>query len=199
MIIDIVSVSLFRCAVHLRGSLALLLDFSQQRLVQLKLLAIHFLLRLLRLLLMHLLLQERSVLRIYRLDFVGNSLLFRLVVLLVPRPQQSLLIVIGLRCILSLLLLHHLPRKQIAHLLLFLSLAFHALLILFSHAEFPLHFVAIQCVVLITLSLVLLLDNVASHIVHELLCTTLTSKELTLAILLHLVEHANLLILGLHV
>ena len=190
---------MFRRAVDLRDPLALLLNLPQQRLVQLKLLAIHFLLRLLGFLLMHLLFQEACVFSIDRLDLIGNTLLFRLVVLFVPRPQNSLLIVVSLQSILTLLLLHHLPRQQITHLFLLPALTILPLLVLFAHTQLPLHFIASQRIILIPLALVLLLDHIASHIVHELLCTTFTSQELSLTVLLHLVQHTHLLILSLNI
>lgn len=190
---------MFRCAVNLRDPLALLLNLPQQRLVQLKLLAIHFLLRLLGFLLMHLLFQEACVFSIDRLDLIGNALLFRLVVLFVPRPQNSLLIVVRLLSILTLLLLHHLPRQQITHLFLLPALTILPLLVLFAHTQLPFHFIASQRIILILLALVLLLDYITSHIVHELLSTTFTSQELAFTVLLHLVQHTHLLILSLNI
>jgi hypothetical protein len=80
-----------------------------------------------------------------------------------------------------------------------LPLSFGATSILFSHSEFSVHLVSSESVVLLALSLVLLLDNVPSHIVHELLSTTLTGNKFTLAILLLFVEHASVFLLSLHI
>lgn len=80
-----------------------------------------------------------------------------------------------------------------------MPLSFGATLILLSHSEFSVHLVSSQGVVLLALSLVLLLNDVSSHIVHELLSTTLTGNKLTLAILFLFVKHASVFLLRLHI
>lgn len=148
---------------------------------------------------MNLLLQELSVLSINCLYFVGKSLLLRLVILLVTSPKNCLFVVVSSRRILTLLLLHHLSVQKLAHLLLLLTLTSQSTLILLPQPQFSLHFVTGKSIILVFLSLVLLLDNVASHVVHELLSTALTVQELTVPVLLLLVKHACVFLLGLHV
>lgn len=175
------------------------MDFTQQRLVQLELLAIHLLLSLLALLLVHLLLQEGCILVVDRLDLGRQTLLLILVVLLVASPQHSLLVIVGLRGCLALLLFAHLAVEQMPHFLLLLLFTGNAALFLGSKSQFALHFVLGQRVVLVTLLLCLGLDHVAGHVVHELLGAALAGNELALAVLLLLIEHTNVLLLGLHV
>ena len=86
-------------------------------------------------LLVHLAAKEVLVVLIDTGNFVVKALLLELVVLLVRLPDDGLLVVERLFDLLASLLLRHLAVEQLAHLILFLTVAFHAAFVFHTSAH----------------------------------------------------------------
>ena len=193
------SSSLLRHFIYFASYLSLLLDLAKQRLVQLELLLRHFALCIFRLFLAHLLVQEGCVLFVNLLNLLGQSLLFKLIVLFVTRPDHCLLVNVTLHPLLASLLFFHLLCQQRAHLCLFNCLSFSLLLLLHAHTHLALHCVTLHIVVLIALLFSLILNHSTSHSVHELLGTAFASLEFLGAVLLLLFDDSRVFFLRLNI
>lgn len=148
---------------------------------------------------MHLLFEEARVLHIDLLDLCRKTVLLVFVVLLVTSPQHCLLVVVSLRRRLARLLLMHLLRQQSTHFILLLAFPCQACLVFGSQSQLTLHLIPSQSIILSSLLLCLLFDNIAGHVVHELLCTALAGNEFSLTILFLFVKHTDVLLLCLDI
>jgi hypothetical protein len=160
---------LARLAVELTCTFPFHLNFTEQWFVQCELLAVHFLLINLGLLLLDLTLEEGCVLRVNLLNLLMQSLLFSIVVLLIACPDIRLLICVRFESRLAPLFFLYLPRKKLPHFLLLLSCAVSLDLLLGSQTHLAVHFVPHQHLVLFSLFLSLVLYYCTTHFVHELL------------------------------
>mmetsp|Transcript_114704 Transcript_114704/g.159250 ORF Transcript_114704/g.159250 Transcript_114704/m.159250 type:complete len:206 (-) Transcript_114704:911-1528(-) len=149
--------------------------------------------------LIHLTLQEVSIIIVNVLDFVCKSLLFLLVVLFIASPHESLLIIELLLDAFSHFLFIHLSSQVHTHVLLLILLSHHARLILHSHAHFALKFIFVQILFFMLALSMLTLDNIVGQVIHKELSTLLALLELTGTIFLLLIKHTSVLFLSLDV
>jgi hypothetical protein len=110
---------------------ALLVDFTQKRLVELKLLFIHLALCLFSFFLLNLPLQELSIFLVDVSDLALKTTFLLFVVGLVASPDLSLFVMMHLLLVFTVVLLDHLTAQKFTHLILFLAFLFHAAL--FKH------------------------------------------------------------------
>ena len=137
--------------------------------------------------LVHLATQEFLVVLIDTGNLAVETLLLKLVVLLVGLPDHGLLVVECLLSLLASLLLGHLAAQQNAHLLFLETVTLHAALVFQSRSHF-LILLETQKGLLLTANTVLLLsDHVTGKSVHKVLGASLASTELTKAIVFLLV------------
>ena len=168
--------------------LLLLIDLFKELLVVRKFLLVHLARNLFALLGTHLALEEVLVIEVDILDLLLESLLLELVVLLVLSPDLGLLVVVSLVTSFSHALLIALGGEELSHLLLFGGNSGGSLLVFEACSHFLLHFITHKGLVFVTLALLLLPDDIASKLVHEVLCSRLTLLELVLSIGFLLVE-----------
>jgi len=127
-------------------------------------------------------LEESLVLPVDLVNLFSETLLLKLVVLLVSFPDHCLLVIECLFLGFTLILLSHLAREKLTHLILFLSFTLHATLILQTSAHLLLELILEKGLLFTTNARLLPADDITGKGVHEVLGTSLASTELTKAV-----------------